>query len=479
MRRFDTSRSCDGAPWRRHVRLTAGIALLASLAVAPARACGPLLPTMILHDDPTMANHAIESYRAMGPRGLALLMEAFADDLARHAEAPRGDDPRWQRISAALNAVAAQYDAHASGLYWYTDWERAHQASLSSGKPILSLRLLGYLHEECSCANSRFFRTALYANAEVSRTLREQFVLHWQSVRPVPKVTIDFGDGRRLERTLTGNSIHYVLDADGTVLDALPGLYGPQAFHEWLSGARQLWSSVRGLTPDEAAARRMAYHRDRQARIAEAWQRDLAQLGVSVGSGPLADARNAALEALAAGNRPAVPAEIAVLLAKPKGGVERPLLDRMAYRASRPPDASALEQATSDELWERLAELHAGEAQLDTGSVRLMREHHPTAGQAGALAITKRRVEDPLLRVVAAFQRSIALDTVRNEYLLHRRIHEWLAEGQMPADVDAFNREVYARLFLTPESDPWLGLVRDDVYSALRGDGRVVPDEAP
>ena len=55
-------------------------------------------------------------------------------------------------------------------------------------------------------------------------------MLHWQSVRPVPTVTIDFGDGRKLERTLTGNSIHYILDSQGRPIDALPGLYGPQAF---------------------------------------------------------------------------------------------------------------------------------------------------------------------------------------------------------------------------------------------------------
>ena len=32
----------------------------------------------------------------------------------------------------------------------------------------------------------------------------------------MPTVTIDFGDGRKLERTLTGNSIHYILDFAGT-----------------------------------------------------------------------------------------------------------------------------------------------------------------------------------------------------------------------------------------------------------------------
>ena len=117
-------------------------------------------------------------------------------------------------VSAALGTVAQQKNSYVAGLYWHTDLESAKKASAASGKPILSLRLLGKLTDEFSCANSRFFRTVLYSNADVSSYLRESYVLHWQSVRPVPTVTIDFGDGRKLERTLTGNSIHYILDAE-------------------------------------------------------------------------------------------------------------------------------------------------------------------------------------------------------------------------------------------------------------------------
>ena len=35
-------------------------------------------------------------------------------------------------------------------------------------------------------------------------------------MRPAPKVTIDFGNGHTLERTLKGNTIFYVMRADGT-----------------------------------------------------------------------------------------------------------------------------------------------------------------------------------------------------------------------------------------------------------------------
>jgi hypothetical protein len=141
-------------------------------------------------------------------------MTEYAREINHHIANPTAaPDAEWQRISNALDTVAQQKNSYISGLYWYTDLESAKRASAASGKPILSLRLLGKLTDEFSCANSRFFRTVLYPNAEVNTALRDRFVLHWQSVRPVPTVTIDFGDGRKLERTLTGNSIHYILDS--------------------------------------------------------------------------------------------------------------------------------------------------------------------------------------------------------------------------------------------------------------------------
>lgn len=38
-------------------------------------------------------------------------------------------------------------------------------------------------------------------------------------------------------------------------------------------------------------------------------------------------------------------------------------------------------------------------------------------------------------------------------------------------DVQEFNEQVYAQLFLTPNSDPWLGLYSADVYTALDNGG--------
>lgn len=117
-----------------------------------------------------------------------------------------------------------------SNLDWHTDIDAAVRDAQARGRPILSLRLLGRLDEELSCANSRYFRTLLYPEPAVQRAMRESFVLHWQSLRPVPKVTIDFGDGRALTRTITGNSLHAVLRPNGSPADAVLGLLSSDAF---------------------------------------------------------------------------------------------------------------------------------------------------------------------------------------------------------------------------------------------------------
>jgi hypothetical protein len=115
--------------------------------------------------------------------------------------------------------------------------------------------------------------------------------------------------------------------------------------------------------------------------------------------------------------------------------------------------------AMDDITWGRIAELHQDDAQLDAASVAFMRAKNPNAGRAGAISMTKRAVEDPMVRLVRNFQNSISIDTVRNEYTLHREIHDWFAKNEVPADINVnnLNERVYAQLFLTPSNDPWLG----------------------
>ena len=137
-------------------------------------------------------------------------------------------------------------------------------------------------------------------------------------------------------------------------------------------------------------------------------------------------------------------------------------------------DRARLDAITTDSFWEKIAALHSDQATLDAGSMRLIQfKQPPTAAEAARLAGTKRIVETPMLRMMRNLERSIAEDTVHNEYQLHARIHDWFANGTAPQNLDALNSKIYAELFLTPNSDAWLGLAPADVFSALDAGGLV------
>lgn len=389
---------------------------------------------------------AIAELRAMGPGGLRILFDTYADDIARARAGLTVNTQEWQRLSAALDSVSQQRNSYACGLYWYTDFEKAKLAAKQSGKPILSLRLLGNLNEEFSCANSRFFRTVLYSNSDVSKYLREHFILHWKSVRPAPRVTIDFGDGRKLERTITGNSIHYVLDSDGLLVDGLPGLYGPAAFMRELAQAESVAKQVAGKNGPDRQTTLRAYHNARIQAITNDWVSDIAGAGGRVPEDVLDR-----IEKKKANPNAIFIAPVAIT----KMVTEVNILKAITA------DATALEAATDLSAWNKIADLHNNDARIDKSSAALIaRQNQSMREDAGLLA-----------RTVQNLEHYMALDTVRNEYMLHTKLHAWFVAGQAGNDVDNLNERVYAELFQTPRTDPWLGLYSPDIYTGLDNGG--------
>jgi hypothetical protein len=405
---------------------------IAGLAAVPAVAAGDAEPALTaLGADPEAARAAVAELRREGPAGVEAL----------RAVEPAADAPEHVRWERALDAVCAQRDGAASGLYWYTDLDAARAAAGATGRPILSLRLLGRLDEEVSCANSRFFRTALYPDSRVRRVLGERFVLHWQSERPVPRLTIDFGDGRTLEGTITGNSVHYVLDSRGRVVDALPGLYAPGMFLDVLGAAERAALELARLDDDRYSAGLARYH---AGRLAEA-ERELDEAGAFPGP-------PSAWLARFDGPPPAIEA---AELAMTKGAFERPVVRAVSRTAT-------LRKQEALEAFAEVGLLEAHRDRLELGlesRVLLLRKHRP-ADRAEAF------------RVIEGFEKLVALDTVRNEFLLHAAVHRWLAEpGPAVPTLDELDSRVYAELFLTPDSDPWLGLVSPETYLALEPPG--------
>ena len=65
----------------------------------------------------------------------------------------------------------------------------------------------------------------LFSQASVADFVHGAFEPVWESVRPVPIVRIDFGNGNVLTRTLHGNILTSICTPDGFVVDALPVIY--------------------------------------------------------------------------------------------------------------------------------------------------------------------------------------------------------------------------------------------------------------
>lgn len=420
--------------------------VLFSTQISYATDSAAMLARKAVSTDPVEATAAIEELRALGPAGLEVLLTQHADEIARHIADPTLESgPEWQRLTKALDLVGQQKNNFISGLYWYTDFEDAKNAARESRKPILSLRLLGNLTDELSCANSRFFRTVLYANALVAPLMRDRFILHWQSVRPAPRITIDFGDGRKLERTVTGNSIHYVLDSDGQLLEAFPGLYGPPAFQRALTTAEDLFQSLTGKNAGERNIALVQYYRERNNKIAMAWFVDTTTIG---GKAPQ--------DLVVLKDVNGTPQALTIApLAVTKAATETTFL-RAINAASE-----ALGRVTDEAAWNKIAALHWADGRLDDRSLKLIRYQNPSLSTQEMASLLQK------------FQALVALDTVRNEYMLHSKLYGWMVREPLRKDLHNFNEQVYATLFLTPRSDPWLGLLTPDVYTGIDNGGAI------
>jgi hypothetical protein len=98
----------------------------------------------------------------------------------------------------------------------------------------------------------------LFSSREVADYINATFEPAWESVRPVPTVTIDFGNGHVIKRTIQGNIATYVCGPNGIVYDVLPGIYTPTVYIRQLAACKALADSLRRFaeaTPATEAGR--------------------------------------------------------------------------------------------------------------------------------------------------------------------------------------------------------------------------------
>lgn len=383
---------------------------------------------------------------------------------------------RWDRmkpgrerdqLSLAIDAVAAQRYATASRLYWYTDLASAQGAARAAGRPILALRMLGRLDEDLSCANSRFFRTTLYANAEVGQFLRDNFVLYWSSERAVPRVTIDFGDGRKLERTTTGNSAHYVLDAAGNVIDVLPGLYAPAVFKSELAKSVQLAQRVRKLGDTQRMLAVADHHRGEFEATSE---RFAAVAGMTFirGRGRLLGKNEVGTSAVARAQRATMSKMVVEVVDLGKIGIDAGKIaseDVSAWGAIGQKLWSLFVPAVSERRMPRQAEPPMPALVLDAASRALITQIH-NAGPVKASAAE-------LAAMFARLEQHVIADTALNENVLRQQIRGALAYHERRS-FEELNAWIYTTVFHTPKSDAWLGLLPRTDFTGLPGDGVVM-----
>jgi hypothetical protein len=106
----------------------------------------------------------------------------------------------------------------------------------------------------------------LFSQERVATYINQTFEPVWESVRPVPIVRIDFGDGNVLTRTLHGNILTSVCTADGQMLDGLPGIYEEQTYLDQLNQLRLLAAATAKLPADKRDGWVKRYHQ-RQAAL--------------------------------------------------------------------------------------------------------------------------------------------------------------------------------------------------------------------
>jgi hypothetical protein len=106
----------------------------------------------------------------------------------------------------------------------------------------------------------------LFSQECVADFINQSFEPVWQSVRPVPIVRIDFGNGNILTRTLHGNILTSICTPDGFVVDALPGIYREAEYLAQLELLCAVARKAQAITVEHKVRENLvrAYHRGQE-----------------------------------------------------------------------------------------------------------------------------------------------------------------------------------------------------------------------
>lgn len=302
----------------------------------------------------------------------------------------------------------------------------------------------------------------MLSDPEVSRLINEKFVACWDTVRPVPKVTIDFGNGKSLVRTLAGNTVISICLPDGRPLDALPGVYTPADFKAQLGPTLDLFSKLNWKQDraSEVAIQVGEWHRSRFVDGVQKEGRRTTLSKAAVESPLLQALGMRGMKAMSFGTQPeapmadtpAPPAQPMVRTTTSKAAVQSVLLDRLSpVPPAAIPTVTANPPTLPDPLSDPRAAFAALSSRIEDASKRAatIRELRTNLNPATA---TQPKTPEQLGR------EAVEADSQINVQAIRPAVHLWfMANGALPNQ--RFLRDaMYKDLLHVPVDDPYLGL---------------------
>lgn len=308
----------------------------------------------------------------------------------------------------------------------------------------------------------------MLSDPDTAKLLNTEFVPCWDMVRPVPQVTIDFGNGRVLKRTLAGNTVISICAPDGRVLDAYPGVYTPAAFKAQIGDTLGLFRKL-SAAPAEQSTLLAAWHRERFLAGVQAEGRRTTLSKALVESPLLRALGLAPIKAMAFGERlpapapgdappaAAAPDAPSVPTTTSKAVVQSAILKGVAppsyallSPAGAPNPAATINAPGVDPLSDPKAAFRLFSARLEDVSKR-------------AASVRELRRATPGQPVPPQTPEQIGREAVEEDSTINIRtirpaVHLWFMANAAPADVRTVRDAMYRDLLHVPIDDPYLGL---------------------
>lgn len=374
--------------------------------------------------------------------------------------------------------VSGQKDALYSGLFWHKDLKEAMKIAKQEAKPVISLRMLGDFSEDLSCANSRFFRLILYSDPTIAKRLREHFVLHVESVIQVPIITIEYPDGTVQRQTITGNSMHLVMNCEGRVIDALPGLYGPKFFSNWLSLHQgKTYRSTREIDNFRTEYLQLLQNLNDKLNYVEEVPTPVPAIVSEVLPEPVNPE-------VTIGDSSVEPGSITDTstrynsIALPVRNFVIPVinLDILSLTVSKGIIEQPIFFFTRTFGWMYISEevdaLLKNDAEVTYAWLKSKRVDREMFISPALISVKKKyRDNTELVDALQGIGRNVSVENIRNEMNMHRIILEWLGDEKFYSDHKAFTSAVYRELFKTPLDNTKMGLYDPAIFYGITNDG--------